>query len=156
MARRINEVKKQQGQPLINDEIAREYINGFHKKYPGMSEFFDREWERIKKLPRNDRVVTSPTGRIRRFSTRANPALKRQFRVSLPQMMEADILKTAAVRLDRVFRRRGMEARIVLLIHDAIWVEAPLEEEKEAHQLMEKMMRTAGRPFLDLTVDFSD
>ena len=70
-------------------------------------------------------------------------------------MMEADILKTAAVRLNRIFRRRGMGARIMMLVHDAIWVEVPLKEEKEARRLMERIMRTAGRPFLELTVGFS-
>jgi DNA polymerase-1 len=156
LARKINDVKKAQRQPFIDEAQAQEHIDGFHKRYPGISEFFDREWEKLKKLRREDRMVKSPTGRIRRFGGRANPALERQFRVTLPQMMEADILKTAAVRLDRVFRRRCMDARIVMLVHDAIWVEAPIREEKEVHRLMDKIMRTAGRPFLDLKVDFSD
>jgi DNA polymerase-1 len=156
LVREVNEVKKKQGQPFIDEAKAQEYIDGFHKRYPGISEFFDREWEKLKKLRREDRMVTSPTGRIRRFSTRANPALERQFRVSLPQMMETDILKTAAVRLNRVFRRRGMGARIVMLIHDALWVEAPTDEEKETHRLMDKFMNKAARPLLELKVDFSD
>jgi DNA polymerase I-like protein with 3'-5' exonuclease and polymerase domains len=49
-----------------------------------------------------------------------------------------------------------MGARIVMLIHDAIWVEAPVNEEQEANRLMDKIMSTAGRPFLELTADFSD
>jgi DNA polymerase-1 len=156
LVRKVNEVKKALGQPFIDEATAQEYIDGFHKQYPGISEFYDREWEKLKKPRREDRMVTSLTGRIRRFSSRANPALERQFRVSLPQMMEADILKTAAVRLDRIFRRRGMNARIVMLVHDAIWVEAPLDEEKETHRLMDKVMRTAGWRLLDLRVDFLD
>jgi DNA polymerase I len=156
LASRINEVNKEQEQPFIDEVTAQEYIDGFYRQYPGISEFFDREWEKLKKLPRKARLVTSPAGRIRRFSIRANPALERQFRVSLPQMMEADILKTAAVRLNRLFRRRRMGARIVMLIHDAIWVEAPEERETEVNRLMDKIMSTAGRPFLELKVDFSD
>jgi DNA polymerase I-like protein with 3'-5' exonuclease and polymerase domains len=64
--------------------------------------------------------------------------------------------KTAVVRLDRIFRRRNMKSRIVMLIHDAIWVEAPANERQQAQKLMEKMMRTAGRPFIELKVDFSE
>ncbi len=71
-------------------------------------------------------------------------------------MMETDILKTAAIRLDRIFRRRGMGARIVMLIHDALWVECPAKEETEARRLMDKIIGTAGRPYLDFKVDLSD
>ena len=156
LVRKVNEVKKEQGQPFIDEAKAQEYIDGFHKRYPGISEFFHREWEKLRKLRREDRMVTSPAGRIRRFAARANPALERQFKVSLPQLMEADILKTAAVRLDRVFRRRGMGARIVMLIHDAMWVEVPVKEERESHRLMDRIMSTAGRPFLELKTDFTD
>lgn len=156
LVRKINEVKKKQVQPSIDQAKAQEYIDGFYQQYPGISEFFDREWYRLKKPPLKDRMVTSPTGRIRRFASRANPAVQRQFRVTLPQMMEADILKTAAIGLDRIFRRRSMGARIVMLIHDAVWVEAPADEEEEARRLMDKIIGTAGRPFLELKVDFSD
>jgi DNA polymerase I-like protein with 3'-5' exonuclease and polymerase domains len=47
-----------------------------------------------------------------------------------------------------------MGARIVMLIHDAIWIEAPTEEKSNVHHLTERIMSTAGRPFLDLKVDF--
>ncbi len=156
LALKINEVNRRQGRPCIDQAEAQEYIDGFYRQYPGIADFFDREWDRLKKLPLKDRLVTSPAGRIRRFPTRANPAVQRQFRVSLPQMIEADILKSAVIRLDRIFRRRGMGARIVMLIHDAVWVEAPAGEEMEARRLMDKIMRTAGRPLLELMADFSD
>jgi DNA polymerase I-like protein with 3'-5' exonuclease and polymerase domains len=38
--------------------------------------------------------------------------------------MEADFIKTAIVRWDRILRRRNIKARIVMVIHDAIGVEA--------------------------------
>jgi DNA polymerase I len=153
LARKINEVKKEQERLLIDEETAQGYIDGFYRQYPGISEFFDREWKKLKKLGREDRLVKSPTGRIRRFSTRANRVLERQFRVTLPQMMEADILKTAAVRLDRILWRRNIKARIVMMIHDAIWIEAPAGEETEACRLMNRIMSTAGRPLLEMKVD---
>ncbi len=43
-----------------------------------------------------------------------------------------------------------------VLVRDAIWVEARAEEETEAHRLMNSIMSKAGRPFLDLKVNFSD
>jgi DNA polymerase I-like protein with 3'-5' exonuclease and polymerase domains len=156
LAARINEVKKQQGASFIHMDTAQAYINAFYQQYQGIRDFFEKEWENLKKLHRKDRIVKSSAGRIRRFATGANRAVERRFRVTLPQMMESDILKAAAVRLDRIFRRRRMGAQIVMLIHDAIWVEAPVEEEREAHRLLDKVMRTAGRPFLELKADFSN
>ncbi len=41
-----------------------------------------------------------------------------------------------------------MGARIVMVIQDAVLVEAPEDEEEAARRLMDKIMSTAGRPFL--------
>ena len=43
-----------------------------------------------------------------------------------------------------------------MLIHDAVWIEAPIEEKSNVRHLMERVMSTAGQPFLELKVDFSD
>lgn len=74
-------------------------------------------------------------------------------RVTLPQRIEADLIKTAMVRLDRIFRRREMGARIVMMIHDALWVEAPHEEEAEVRHLVQRMKITAGKLKVPLEVD---
>jgi DNA polymerase I-like protein with 3'-5' exonuclease and polymerase domains len=58
------------------------------------------------------------------------------------------------LRFDMVFRRRKMGARIVVMIHDALWVEAPHEEENEVRRLVERMMTTAGKLAVPLAVDF--
>jgi DNA polymerase-1 len=70
-----------------------------------------------------------------------------------PQQIEADLIKTAMVRLDRIFRRRRMEARIVMAIHDAVWVECPEEEDEQVRHLLRKMMTTAGKLRVRLEVD---
>jgi len=75
--------------------------------------------------------------------------------VTWTQQIEADLIKTAMVRLDRIFRRRNMKARIVMMIHDALWVEAPNEEENEAKRLVRRMMTTAGKLHVPLKADFS-
>jgi DNA polymerase I len=59
------------------------------------------------------------------------------------------------VRLNRTFRRRGMGAQIVVMIHDALWVEAPHEEENQVRHLVERMMTTAGKLDVPLKADFS-
>jgi hypothetical protein len=50
--------------------------------------------------------------------------------------------------------RRTISVRIVMVIHDALWVEAPLEEETQVRQLMEKMMTTAAKLRVSLEVNF--
>jgi len=38
-----------------------------------------------------------------------------------------------------------MDARIVMMLHDALWVEAPMHEETEVERLVKKMMATAAK-----------
>jgi DNA polymerase I len=158
LAARMNSqiVKKnrgQQPQPLIDERKAQEYIDQFHDRYPGVREFFDREWGKLKGLPQKVRVVRSPLGRIRRFDTYPSKALERSFKVTWPQQIEADLIKTAMLSLDRIFRKRNMEARIVMMIHDALWVEAPHEESEQVRHLERKMMTTAEKLRVPLEVD---
>jgi DNA polymerase I-like protein with 3'-5' exonuclease and polymerase domains len=49
-----------------------------------------------------------------------------------------------------------MEARIVMRIHDCIWVEAPLREAEQARRLIEDTMGNAVEfPLVPLEVDFT-
>lgn len=154
LCKKINELKEAQGRPdFIDLDTAQTYIDGFYGRFPKVREFFDREWEKMKKLPAQQRLVRSLVGRERRFPRRPTSEMERQFRVTWPQQIEADLIKTAMVRLDRIFRRRNMKARIVMMIHDALWVEAPHEEENEVRRLVERMMTTAAKLAVPLAVD---
>jgi DNA polymerase I-like protein with 3'-5' exonuclease and polymerase domains len=97
--------------------------------------------------------VRSPLGRIRKFDTYPSKALERSFKVTWPQQIEADLIKTAMSRLDRIFRRRNMSARIVMMIHDALWVEAPHDEAEQVRHLMRRMMTTTAKLRVPLDVD---
>jgi DNA polymerase I len=57
------------------------------------------------------------------------------------------------LRLDRIFRKRNMEARMVMMIHDALWIEAPQEEAEQVRHLMRRMMTTAGKLKVPLSVE---
>jgi len=154
LCRKINELKEKQGAlGFIDVETARSYIDGFYSRFPKVKNFFEQEWERMKKVPSQERVVRSLTGRERRFPRRPTAEMERGFRVTWPQQVEADLIKTAMLRLDRIFRRRNVKARIVMMIHDALWVEAPQEEETEVRHFIRRMMTTAGRLRVPLEVD---
>jgi DNA polymerase I len=132
---------------------AQAYIDAFYGRYPGVAEFFAEAWQELKAEQKGKRITTAPSGRIRRFDTRANRAVERKFRITWPQQIEADLIKTAMIRLDRIFRRRNMKAHIVMVIHDALWVEAPHEEAEQVRHLVRKMMTTAGKLGVPLDVD---
>ncbi len=153
---KINELKEKQGRSdLIDPKTAQSYIDGFYGRYPRVREFFADEWKKMTKLPVKDRVVRSLLGRERHFPWRPSAAVERQFRVTWPQQIEADLMKTAMVRLDRIFRRRNMKARIVMMIHDALWAESPEDEAKEARRLLEQAMKNAVEmPLVPLEVEF--
>jgi DNA polymerase I len=151
---KINELKKKQGRTdFVGLDGAQSYIEGFYRRFPKVKEFFDQEWEKLKKLASQERVVRSLLGRERRFQRRPSSEVERRFRVTWPQQIEADLIKTAMVRLDRILRRRNMKARIVMMIHDALWVEAPHEEAEPVKHLLRKMMITASKLTVPLEVD---
>jgi DNA polymerase I len=154
LCKKINELKEKHGGPdMIDLDTAQSYIDGFYGRFPFVKEFFAQKWETLKKLPAPQTIVRSLMGRERRFPRRPSSEMERQFRVTWPQQIEADLIKRAMVRLDRIFRRRNIKARIVMVIRDALWVEAPHEEEKAVRQLMRRMMNTATRLRVPLEVD---
>lgn len=155
LCNKINELKRHHGvEGFIDEKTARCYIEAFYERFPKVRDFFAEEWEKIKKLPPKERVVKSLAGRERRFTRRPTAEMERQFRVTWTQQIEADLIKTFIVRLDRILGRRGLKASIVMMIHDALWVECPLDEETEVRRLMRRMMTTAGRLDVPLDVDF--
>jgi DNA polymerase I len=152
---KINRLKESQNRTdFINVTTAQSYIDGFYGRFPKVKDFFAQEWEKMKTLPPEQRVVRSLIGRDRHFPRRPSSEMERQCRVTWPQQTEADLIKTAMVRLDREFRRTNLKSRIVMMIHDSIWVEAPNEEQKEAKRLVRRMMTTAIKLDVPLALDF--
>jgi DNA polymerase I-like protein with 3'-5' exonuclease and polymerase domains len=122
-------------QPLIHEPEAQDYIDHFHDRYPSVRAFFVREWEKLKNPSQNDRVVRSPLGRIRRFASFPSKALERRFH--------------------RIFQRRNIKAHIVMMIHDALWVDAREDETEQVRLLMRRMMTTASKLRVPLEMDIS-
>ena len=157
LSAKINELKKQQGRTdFVDESTAASFIEGFYAKYPKVGSFFEGEWARLKKLPRQERVVQSLLGRLRKFDQYSSAKVERQHRITWPQQIEADLIKTAMVRLERIFLRRRLDARIVMVIHDALWVEATISKKAEVKRLMERMMTTAAKLTVPLVVDFKE
>ncbi len=112
----------------------------FRKKFFKFFPAF-REWhEGVKRELRESGEVKGTTllGRPYRASTFTDA-------VNYPiQGTGADLLKLAVLMFDVELRRKGLEAKLVNLIHDEIVVECPEEEGKEVRESLESAMRHAG------------
>ncbi len=64
-------------------------------------------------------------------------------------------MRMVLLSLAGTFRRRNMKSNVVMILHDAIWVEAPAGEAEEAKRILEQsMMGAVEFPFVSLEVDF--
>ena len=90
----------------------------------------------------------------RRFPRRPSAELKRRHRVTWPQQIEADIIRTVMVRLERIFRQKNLRERIVTMIHDALWLQASQGEETAVRDPMQTEATGAGDLDVPLIVDF--
>ncbi len=74
---------------------------------------------------------------------RVRQAAERQAMNSGIQGLAADLFKKALVRLDAALEEAGLEARIVLQVHDEVLVEAPEAEQERVGELTLEAMRDA-------------
>ncbi len=132
---------------------AQAVIDLFFETYSGANAFFELQWERLKRQ-RGERVIRSPFGRIRKFPGRLDAEQKRKMRVTLLQQVEADIVKIALVRIHWNLKRHQMNTRIVMMIHDSIWLEAPEGEQDFASVLIKHHMTTAVKLSVPLAVEW--
>jgi DNA polymerase I len=155
LCNKMNRLKESQNRTsFIDAATAQSYIDGFYGRFPKVRDFFAQEWEKTRKLPAQQRVVRSLIGRELNFALWPSSETERQFRVTWPQQVEADLIKTAMLRLDRIFRRRNMNARIVIMIHDSIWMEASIAEEEDAMKILKEVMTTVVELSIPLEVNF--
>ena len=126
---------------------AREIMDRYFAAFPGLRSYMDQaviearetlqtrtELGRIRPL----RDLDAKNGAVR-------AAAERQAMNAGIQGLAADIFKVALVRLDDRLIREGLEARIVLQIHDEVLVEAPPEEHARVETAtLEELMGAAS------------
>jgi DNA polymerase-1 len=79
--------------------------------------------------------------------------LKRIMKATLLQQVESHLLKLALIRLDPELKAHSTGSRIVMILHDAIWIETPKEEADGVRHVMKKIMTTAAELKVPLEVD---
>ena len=139
----------------VTRKEAREYMERYFEKYAGVRAYMTDVVERAKK----DGFVSTLMGRRRWL-----PELKssnfnmRSFgeRVALNMPIQgtaADIIKLAMIRVDRRLREEGLEARLVLQVHDELIVECPEAEAETVKNLLTEEMEGVAALAVPLTAD---
>jgi DNA polymerase I len=136
---------------------AQRHINAFWSRYSVAKEWLDNRVAHLKKKPVTKPYIESYLGRRRRFEGKISAGDIRRAKATILQQSEAEVLRMALMNLIGSFRRKKMKSRVVMILHDAIWVEAPLKEAEQARRLMEDTMKNAVEfPLVPLEVEFED
>ena len=68
----------------------------------------------------------------------------------------ADIMKIAMINVNKELKRRELEAKIVLQVHDEMMIEAPEREKEEVKEIMKKEMESAIQLKIPLVAEISE
>ena len=135
---------------------AQGYINAFWSRYSVAREWLDQRVAHLKEKPLcNARTFSHTWADGGGLTVKSGPGKSGKRRRRILQQSEAEVLRMALLSLVGTFRRKKMQSRVVMILHDAIWVEAPEDEAEEARRLLEHAMKNAVEmPFVPLEVDF--
>ena len=138
----------------IRQGEARDYIDAYFENFPGIRAYMDR----IKLEARETGHVETLFGRRIHIAgiTASNPAQRgfaeRQAINAPIQGSAADIIKRAMVRLPSALAEAGIEARMLLQVHDELIFEAEESIAEAAVEAIRAVMESAADPVLDLAV----
>ncbi|MBA5728467.1 DNA polymerase I [Aerococcaceae bacterium INB8] len=136
---------------------AKEFIERYFEMYPGVQKFMDDIVEKA----REDGYVSTlfhrrrylPDIKASNFNIRS--FAERTAMNSPIQGTAADILKIAMIRLQKAIDDEGLQARILLQVHDELILEAPAEEMERLSELVPEIMEHAANLDVPLEVDYN-
>lgn len=141
----------------ISRPEAKEFINRYFEMYPAVNQYMKeivekaREDGYVSTLFHRRRYlpdITASNFNIRSFAERTA--------INSPiQGTAADILKIAMIRLQEAIDQEGLQARILLQVHDELILEAPSEEIERLSDLVPEIMENAVSLDVPLEVDFN-
>ena len=134
---------------------AKEYMEKYFEHYSGVRAYMDRVVEQ----GREDGFVSTLYGRRRwlpelkssNFNTRS---FGERVALNMPiQGTAADIIKLAMIKVDNRLRAEGLEARLVLQVHDELIVECPEGEAEQVKALLQEEMEGVAALSVPLVAD---
>lgn len=129
----------------IDRKEAQHYIDSYFETYPKIKEFLDKTVADA----RENGYTTTMYGRIRPIpELSSSNFMQRQFgeRVAMNSPIQgtaADIIKIAMIKVHDSLMERGLDARLILQVHDELLIEVPQEEKEAVIELLEKEMKEA-------------
>ncbi|HFU4202884.1 TPA: DNA polymerase I [Streptococcus suis] len=139
----------------ITRKEAKDYIETYFERFPGIKNYMEtivREArdkgyvETIYKRRRELPDINSRNFNVRNFAERTA--------INSPiQGSAADILKVAMINLDKALVEAGLEARMLLQVHDEIVLEVPRSELETVRQLVKTTMESAIQLSVPLLAD---
>ena len=139
----------------ISRQQAQEYIEHYFETFPGIKTFLDDTVS----FAKENGYVTTMFGRRRPIPelTAAN-YMQRQFgeRIAMNSPIQgtaADIMKIAMIRVEKALAQAGLQAKVVIQVHDELLVEAPVSEADEVSRIVREQMEGAADLSVDLKCD---
>lgn len=136
-------------------KVAADYIQKYFRSYPKVKEYLDSTIAKAKE----DGFVSTMFGR-RRFvpelsSTKKSlVAFGERVAMNTPiQGAAADIMKLAMVHTAHRLKKEGLQAKILLQVHDELLLECPKEEAETVARLLKEEMENACSLSLTLTAE---
>jgi len=139
----------------LSREEASQFIKAYFEKYQGVRAYLDA----TKQQAAEKGYVQTLLGRRRYIPeiNSSNPQVRmaaERMAINMPvQGTSADIIKVAMVQLQRELDRRGLEARMILQVHDELLFELPQAEVEELQKLVLRIMPEALELSVPLKVD---
>jgi len=139
----------------IDTKTAKIYHEKYFEKYQGVKQFM----EKAKLFAKNYGYVTTKFGRKRMIPeiNSRNPGLRsfgERAAINAPiQGTSADIIKIAMVKLYNNLKEKGLDAHILLQIHDELLIEAKSSELEKAMKITKESMENAVELGIKMPVD---
>ena len=133
------------------------YIKSYLQTYSGIAQYMEETVERAQK----DGYVATLLGRRRylpelQSSNKNIQAFGRRVAMNAPiQGTAADIIKLAMNRVYARLQREGLQARLILQVHDELIVESPIHEQERAAAALKEEMENAFPLKSGLKVDLN-
>lgn len=134
---------------------AKEYIDTYFDRFPGVKQFIDdvirdaKDKGYVETLFHRRRYL--PDINSRNFNLRS--FAERTAMNSPIQGSAADIIKVAMIEMDKVIKREGLKANMLLQVHDELIFEVPEDEINRLEELVKEVMENAVELIVPLIVD---
>lgn len=134
---------------------ARKYIESYLAGFPSISSYLDG----IKEQARRDGYVTTMFGRKRRIAELSSSNKNLQHfgeRVAMNSPIQgsaADIIKIAMIRVSDELEASGIDARLILQVHDELLLEAHKDCAEQAYEILVRCMEQSTKLSVPLDVD---